>query len=78
MPRGYESIADDAMFTNPVDAGQAALKIIAAQKQAEKAYTDDAAKDAADSNMNDVETGGSQAGGGSGKNVFDRAIDEVL
>ena len=33
-PAGYESIVEDALFKNPADAGQVALKIVAAQKQA--------------------------------------------
>lgn len=78
-PRGFEEIVEDAMFTNPVDAGQAALRIIAAQKKAESQYMNDAQDDAKGSHIDDVQTGGTQTGGGNGgKNVFERAIDEVL
>lgn len=78
-PKGYESIVEDAMFTNPVDAGQAALRIIAAQKKAAEKYQDDAKDDAAAAHIDDVQPSGSQTGGaGDGKSVFDKAIDEVL
>lgn len=78
-PRGFEEIVEDAMFINPVDAGKAALRIIAAQKKAESQYMDDAQDDANGSHIDEVQTGGTQTGGGNdGKSVFDRAIDEVL
>nr|DAR75921.1 MAG TPA: Putative ATP dependent Clp protease [Caudoviricetes sp.]DAX71027.1 MAG TPA: Putative ATP dependent Clp protease [Caudoviricetes sp.] len=78
-PKGFEKIVEDAMFTNPVDAGQAALNIIKAQKQAGNQYRAGAAEDAQASGIDDVQPGGTQTGGGDdGKSVFDRAIDEVL
>ena len=78
-PAGYESIVEDALFKNPVDAGQVALKIVAAQKQAGKKYLEAVAKDAADSNIDEIEPGGTPMGGGAdGKSIFDRAIEEVL
>ena len=78
-PAGYGSIVEDAMFKNPVDAGQVALKIVAAMKQAGANHLAGAAEDAAASGMDSVEPGGSQLGGGDdGKSIFDRAIEEVL
>lgn len=78
-PKGFEKIVEDAMFTNPVDAGQAALNIIKAQKQARSQYQAGAAADAQASGIDDVQPGGTQTGGGDdGKSVFDRAIEEVL
>ena len=78
-PAGYESIVEDALFKNPVDAGQVALKIVAAQKQAGAKHLAAAAKDAAASGMDGIEPGGTPAGGGDdGKSIFDRAIEEVL
>lgn len=78
-PKGFEKIVEDAMFTNPVDAGQAALNIIKAQKQAGSQYQAGAAADAQASGIDDVQPGGTQTGGGDdGKSVFDRAIEEVL
>ena len=78
-PAGYESIVEDALFENPVDAGQVALKIVAAQKQAGAKHLAAAAKDAAASGMDGIGPGGTPAGGGDdGKSIFDRAIEEVL
>ena len=78
-PAGYESIVEDALFKNPVDAGQVALKIVAAQKQAGAKHLAAAAKDAAASGMDGIEPGGTPTGGGDdGKSIFDRAIEEVL
>lgn len=78
-PAGYESIVEDALFKTPVDAGQVALKIVAAQKKAGKKYLERVAKDAADSNIDEIEPGGTPMGGGDdGKSIFDRAIEEVL
>ena len=78
-PAGYESIVEDALFKTPVDAGQVALKIVAAQKQAGAKYLAAVAKDAAASGMDGVEPGGTPMGGGDdGKSIFDRAIEEVL
>ena len=78
-PKGFEKIVEDAMFTNPVDAGQAALNIIKAQKQAGIQAWDGMENDAQASHISDVEPGSTQMGGGSdGKSVYDRAIDEVL
>ena len=70
---------EDALFKTPVDAGQVALKIVAAQKQAGAKYLAAVAKDAATSGMDGVEPGGTPMGGGDdGKSIFDRAIEEVL
>lgn len=78
-PAGYESIVEDALFKTPVDAGQVALKIVAAQKQAGITHMKNAAADAAASGMDGVEPGGTPMGGGDdGKSIFDRAIEEVL
>ena len=78
-PAGYESIVEDALFKNPVDAGAVALKIVAAQKQAGKNHLAATAADAAASGIDGVEPGGTPMGGGDdGKSVFDRAIEEVL
>ena len=78
-PKGFEKIVEDAMFTNPVDAGQAALNIIKAQKQAGIQAWSGMENDAQASHISDVEPGSTQMGGGSdGKSVYDRAIDEVL
>lgn len=78
-PKGFEKIVEDAMFTNPVDAGQAALNIIKAQKQAGIQAWGGMENDAQESHISDVEPGSTQMGGGSdGKSVYDRAIDEVL
>ena len=78
-PAGYESIVEDALFKTPVDAGQVALKIVAAQKKAGVNYLAAVEKDAADSGMDGIEPGGTPAGGGDdGKSIFDRAIEEVL
>lgn len=78
-PAGYESIVEDALFKTPVDAGQVALKIVAAQKQAGAKYLAAVAKDAAASGVDGIEPGGTPAGGGAdGKSIFDRAIEEVL
>ncbi len=78
-PAGYESIVEDAMFKTPVDAGQVALKIVAAMKQAGVNHLNSTAADAAASGMDGVEPGGTQMGGGDdGKSIFDRAIEEVL
>ena len=78
-PKGFEKIVEDAMFTNPVDAGQAALNIIKAQKQAGIQAWSGMENDAQASHISDVEPGSTQMGGGNdGKSVYDRAIDEVL
>lgn len=78
-PKGFEEIVEDAMFTNPVDAGQAALNIIKAQKQAGIQAWNGMQGDAQASNISNVEPGSTQMGGGAdGKSVYDRAIDEVL
>lgn len=78
-PKGFEKIVEDAMFTNPVDAGQAALNIIKAQKQAGITAWGNMEDDAQASNISNVEPGGTETGGGNGgKSVYDRAIDEVL
>ena len=78
-PKGFEKIVEDAMFTNPVDAGQAALNIIKAQKQAGIQAWGGMENDAQASHISDVEPGSTQMGGGNdGKSVYDRAIDEVL
>ena len=78
-PAGYESIVEDALFKTPVDAGQVALKIVAAQKQAGAKYLAAVAKDAAAAGMDGVEPGGTPMGGGDdGKSIFDRAIEEAL
>ena len=78
-PAGYESIVEDALFKNPVDAGQVALKIVAEQKKAGAKYLAAVAKDAEASGVDGIEPGGTPAGGGDdGKSIFDRAIEEVL
>lgn len=78
-PAGYESIVEDALFKNPVDAGAVALKIVAAQKQAGAKYLEAVKKDAADSGMDEIEPGGTPMGGADdGKSIFDKAIEEVL
>lgn len=78
-PKGFEKIVEDAMFINPVDAGQAALNIIKAQKKAGSQYQAGLAADNVESHITDVAPGGTQLGGGDdGKSIFDRAIEEVL
>ncbi len=78
-PAGYESIVEDALFKTPVDAGQVALKIVAAMKQTGAQHLAGVKDDAAASGMDGVEPGGTQTGGGDdGKSIFDRAIEEVL
>ena len=64
-PKGFEKIVEDAMFTNPVDAGQAALNIIKAQKQAGIQAWGGMENDAQASHISDVEPGSTQMGGGS-------------
>lgn len=78
VPAGYENIVEDAMFANPVDAGQVALRIMAAQKAAGAAQLDAAKADATDSHIDDVQPGGTQTGATENRSVFDKAIDEVL
>lgn len=78
VPGGYEDIVHEAMFDKPVNAGQVALRIVAKQKAQGAAYQAGAQKDSQDSHIDDVKPGGSETGGGDGKSVFDRAIDEVL
>lgn len=79
VPAGYDNIVQEALFTKPVDAGQVALRIMAQQKAAGGQYLAGIQTDAAGSNIDDVQPGGSVTGGaGDGKSVFDRAIDEVL
>lgn len=78
VPGGYEDIVHEAMFDKPVNAGQVALRIVAKQKAQGAAYQAGAQKDSQASHIDDVKPGGSETGGGDGKSVFDRAIDEVL
>lgn len=78
VPGGYEDIVHEAMFDKPVNAGQVALRIVAKQKAQGAAYQAGAQKDSQASHIDDVKSGGSETGGGDGKSVFDRAIDEVL
>lgn len=78
VPAGYESIVEDAMFTNPVDAGQVALRIMAAQKAAGASHQTAVQADAAASGIDNVQPGGTQTGATDGKSVYDKAIDEVL
>lgn len=78
VPGGYEDIVHEAMFDKPVNAGQVALRIVAKQKAQGAAYQAGAQKDSQASRIDDVKPGGSETGGGDGKSVFDRAIDEVL
>jgi len=78
-PAGYESIVEDALFKNPVDAGAVALKIVSAMKQAGKEHLAGVAADAAASGMDGVEPGGTPTGGADdGESIFDKAIKEVL
>lgn len=78
-PKGFEKIVEDAMFTNPVDAGQAALNIIKAQKQAGITAWVNMEDDVQASNISNVEPGGTEPGGSTdGKSLYDRAIEEVL
>lgn len=78
VPGGYGDIVHEAMFDKPVNAGQVALRIVAKQKAQGAAYQAGAQKDSQASHIDDVKPGGSETGGGDGKSVFDRAIDEVL
>lgn len=78
VPGGYEDIVHEAMFDKPVNAGQVALRIVAKQKAQGAAYQAGAQKDSQASHIDDVKPAGSETGGGDGKSVFDRAIDEVL
>lgn len=51
---GFESLVQDAKFTNPVEAGELALRICAEQKKTGARYLDDARSDAENSGVNDV------------------------
>lgn len=72
---GYEDIADDAMFKNPINAGDFALKITAAERQAKATFLEGREKDAGA--VAGVVPTASEKGGES-MNVFDKAIAEVL
>lgn len=72
---GYEDIAEDAMFKNPINAGDFALKITAAERQAKENYLEGRGKDAGAA-AGVVPTASEK--GGETMNIFDKAIAEVL
>lgn len=77
VPDGYESIAEDAMFQNPVTAEAVAVKIIAEQKKQGGKYLEDRRKDAENSGANGVGTA-AQADGREGEDPFNAAIDRLF
>lgn len=72
---GYEDVAKDAMFENPINAGDFALKITAAERQAKAAFLDGREEDAKAA-AGVVPTASEK--GGETMNIFDKAIAEVL
>lgn len=72
---GYEDIAEDAMFANPINAGDFALKITAAERQAKANYLEGRGEDAG-AVAGVVPTASEK--GGETMNIFDKAIAEVL
>lgn len=77
VPDGYESIAEDAMFQNPITAEAVAVKIIAEQKKQGGKYLEDRKKDAENSGANGVGTA-AQADGREGEDPFNAAIDRLF
>ena len=68
---GYEDVAKDAMFENPINAGDFALKITAAERQAKAAFLDGREEDAKAA-AGVVPTASEK--GGETMNIFDKAI----
>ena len=77
VPDGYESIAEDAMFQNPVTAEAVAVKIIAEQKKQGGKYLEDRRTDAENSGANGVGTA-AQVDGREGEDPFNAAIDRLF
>ena len=77
VPDGYESIAEDAMFQNPVTAEAVAVKIIAEQKKQGGKYLEDRRTDAENSGANGVGTA-AQADGREGEDPYNAAIDRLF
>lgn len=77
VPDGYESIAEDAMFQNPVTAEAVAVKIIAEQKKQGGKYLEDRRTDAENSGANGVGTA-AQIDGREGEDPFNAAIDRLF
>lgn len=76
---GYEDIAQDAMFDNPLAAEQVAIKIIAKQKEQGNQYLADRKADAATDHVNEVGAGTqTQTGTKDGANEYEAAIDALF
>ena len=76
---GYEDIAQDAMFENPLAAEQVAVKIIAKQKEQGNQYLADREADAANDHVNEVGAGAqTQTGAKDGVNEYEAAIDALF
>lgn len=74
---GFEEIVNEAMFDNPISAGEMALKILMEQKKQGGQYMKDLAADVADSHVNDV---GARAGetGSEAADPYNAAIDRLF
>ena len=74
---GFESIVEDAMFTNPVSAESMALKILNEQKKQGGAYMTNRNTDVENSGVNGVGAS-SSVKGSEAEDPFDAAIDRLF
>lgn len=74
---GFESIVEDAMFTNPISAEGMALKILNAQKKQGGTYLAGRREDAEDSGVNGVGAGASERGTETA-DPYNEAIDRLF
>lgn len=74
---GFENIVNDAMFYNPVSAGEMALQILMKQKEQGGQYMTDRTADVTDSNVNGVGAGAGEKGG-EAADPYNAAIDRLF
>lgn len=74
---GFEDIVNEAMFDNPVSAGEMALKILMEQKKQGGQYMTDRAADVEDGHVNNVGAGAEEKGG-EAADPFNVAIDRLF
>lgn len=74
---GFEDIVNDAMFDNPVSAGEMALKILMKQKEQGGQYMNNLALDVEDSHVNNVGASAREKGG-EAADPYNEAIDRLF